>query len=106
MAITMVSTPLYAWSGDLSGEYHQRTRIQTFMQTMAALGLALVLLIPTILDWLGDPAPARKIALMGWFVILALGIGIPTLLLFFRENSRGAHERPHSSIAASPSHSA
>jgi GPH family glycoside/pentoside/hexuronide:cation symporter len=97
---SMVSTPLYAWSGDLSGEYHQRTRVQTYVQTMAALGLALVLLIPTILDWLGDPAPARKIALMGWFVILALGIGIPTLILFFRENSPGVRGRPSRSVAA------
>jgi GPH family glycoside/pentoside/hexuronide:cation symporter len=97
---SMVSTPLYAWSGDLSGEYHQRTRVQTFMQTMAALGLALVLLIPTVLDWLGDPAPARKIALMGWFVILALSIGIPTLVLFFRENTVPQQDRPRASIAA------
>lgn len=93
---SMVSTPLYAWSGELSGEYHQRTRVQTYLQTTTALGLALVLLIPTALDWLGHPSPADKIAPMGWFVILAAAAGVPTVLLFFREQVR---QRPARSLA-------
>jgi GPH family glycoside/pentoside/hexuronide:cation symporter len=93
---SMVSTPLYAWSGDLSGEYHQRTRIQTYLQTTTALGLVLVLLIPTALDWLGHPSPAEKIAPMGWFVILAAAAGAPSVLLFFREQP---HPRPPRSTA-------
>jgi Na+/melibiose symporter-like transporter len=84
---SMISTPLYAWSGELAAEYHQRTRVQTYLQTTTAMGLALVLLIPTALDWLGHPSPADKIAPMGWFVILAAGAGVPTVLFFFREQA-------------------
>jgi len=90
---SMISTPLYAWSGELSGEYHQRTRVQTYLQTTTALGLALVLLIPTALDWLGHPSPADKIAPMGWFVVLAAAAGVPTVLLFFREQPRRSAPR-------------
>jgi len=95
---SMVSTPLYAWSGELSGEYHQRTRVQTYLQTTAALGLALVLLIPTALDWLGHPSPADKIAPMGWFVILAAAAGVPTVLLFFREQPRQRSTRSRAGL--------
>lgn len=91
---SMLSIPLYAWSGDLSELYHERTRIQTYLQTMASLGLALVLLIPTLLDWLGNDDPARKIALMGWFTIVALSIGLPILILFFRERPRSPNPQP------------
>ena len=95
---SMVSTPLYAWSGELSGEYHQRTRVQTYLQTTAALGLALVLLIPTALDWLGHPSPADRIAPMGWFVILAAAAGVPTVLLFFREQPRQRSTRSRAGL--------
>ncbi len=91
---SMLSTPLYAWSGDLSDRYHERTRIQTYLQATGSLGLVLVLLIPTLLDWLGDGNPARKIALMGWFTIAALAIGLPILIFSFRERPAPADARP------------
>lgn len=96
LGFSMVSTPLYAWSGDLSNRYHERTRIQTYLQTTLSLGLVLVLLIPALLDWFGNGNPARKVALMGWFVIATMALGLPILILLFRERPAAAHVQPAS----------
>lgn len=49
---TMVQIPLSAWGGELSTQYHQRSRIQTFGHVSAALGLLTVLVLPAALDGL------------------------------------------------------
>jgi Na+/melibiose symporter-like transporter len=73
---------LAAWGGELSGQYHQRSRIQTYAHVAAALGLLTVLVLPAALDQLAAQAGAAasaelKTALMGGFVVAAL---IPTVL--------------------------
>lgn len=83
---SMLSTPLYAWAGSLSDGYHERTRIQSHLQIMTALGPALILLIPLLLDQIGNGDQAVKVASMGWFIVGSLVVGIPILLLFFREH--------------------
>ena len=84
LGAAMVSTPLYAWGGELSTHYHQRSRIQAYLQTAASLGVFLVLVLPALLDRYGQAQPV-KIAAMGGFVILTLLLGLPPLLLLFRE---------------------
>lgn len=42
----MVQIPYLAWSGEVSGEYHQRTRIATFMTVAGSSSLLLVLCCP------------------------------------------------------------
>lgn len=79
---TMVQIPLSAWGGELSTEYHQRSRIQTFSHVSAALGLLTVLVLPAALDGLAARAGAEaaaglKTALMGGFVVATL---IPTVM--------------------------
>jgi Na+/melibiose symporter-like transporter len=75
---TMVSIPLSAWSGELSQRYHERSRVQTYAQTVTAVGLLLVLLIPAALDWVGRHELDEKIRTMGWFIVITL---IPSLYL-------------------------
>ena len=72
----MVATPFYAWSGELSGEYHQRSRIQTYVQTAVASGYALVLLIPALLDQTAIGSAHAKVGAMGAFALVAL---VPSL---------------------------
>ena len=79
---TMIQIPLSAWSGQLAAQYHQRSRIQTFMHVSAALGLLTVLVLPAALDAIahraGEAAAAGlKTALMGGFVVAAL---VPTVI--------------------------
>jgi Na+/melibiose symporter-like transporter len=79
------STPLYAWAGSLSPQYHQRTRNQTYLQTVVSLGLVSMVAIPLILVQYGVNDPAVQMAGMGWSNIAALAVGLPILLLRFRE---------------------
>lgn len=79
----MVQIPLSAWGGELSTQYHQRSRIQTFGHVSAALGLLTVLVLPVILDGLAaragtQAAAGLKTALMGAFVVVTL---VPAVLL-------------------------
>lgn len=79
---TMIQIPLSAWAGEISGRYHERSRVQTFLQVSTALGLLLVLILPAILDQIGKrtgvPADqSLKIAAMGGFVLITF---VPALL--------------------------
>jgi GPH family glycoside/pentoside/hexuronide:cation symporter len=82
----MVGTPFYAWSGELSAQYHQRSRVQTFVQVAVASGYVLVLLIPAILDQMGPQFAHEKVAAMGAFALVSLIPGLVTLLFRFRED--------------------
>lgn len=91
---SMVATPLYAWSAELSPQYHERTRVQAYLQTFASLGLFLVLLVPALQDFSGNVSLPAKISAMGWFVLGALAFSIPLLLSLFRERPRPPLHQP------------
>jgi Na+/melibiose symporter-like transporter len=88
-----LSTPLYAWAGSLSPFYHERTRNQTYLQTVVSLGLVSMVGIPLVLDQNGVKDLATKIAAMGWSNIAALAIGLPILAFRFRERPAPAIRR-------------
>jgi Na+/melibiose symporter-like transporter len=80
-----LSTPLYAWAGSLSPQYHERTRNQTYLQTVVSLGLVSMTVIPLLLSFYGADSLSDKIAGMGWANIGALVVGLPILMLWFKE---------------------
>jgi len=87
---TMVQIPLSAWGGELSSQYHQRSRIQTFSHVSAALGLLTVLVLPAALDGIaartgGEAAAGLKTALMGAFVVATLIPAVLAALVFAPE---------------------
>jgi len=69
---TMIQIPLYAWMGELSGAYHQRTRIVAYSAAVQAASLLLILVLPTIADWVMADADSIKLNLMGGFLLLSL----------------------------------
>lgn len=77
------STPLYAWAGSLSPYYHERTRNQTYLQTVVSLGLVTMVAFPIALGL--KSTDGATIASMGWANVTALVIGLPILALFFKE---------------------
>jgi GPH family glycoside/pentoside/hexuronide:cation symporter len=80
-----LSTPLYAWAGSLSPYYHERTRNQTFVQTVISMGLVSMVATPLIFNHYGISDLSTKIAAMGWSNIVALAVGLPILAFWFRE---------------------
>jgi Na+/melibiose symporter-like transporter len=81
LAWSMIQIPYLAWSGELSGDYHERTRIAMFQGVAAALSLFVVLLLPTVIDQFAAKNAALKLAAMGCMILLSLPI---TLLLALR----------------------
>ncbi|WP_343527055.1 MFS transporter [Sphingomonas sp.] len=75
---TMIEIPFSAWAGELSGQYHERTRIVTYKQTMFAIGLLLVLILPTLIEQWRPADGVLKLHATGVFILVTL---VPALLL-------------------------
>jgi Na+/melibiose symporter-like transporter len=75
---TAVQIPFQAWSGEVSGDYHQRTRIATYQTVVGAAALLVTLILPTIADQLRPGDGRLQLTLMGGLVLLTIG---PALLL-------------------------
>jgi len=73
---SMIQIPYFAWSGEVSAEYHERTRVATYQMVSGSIALPLV-------AWLGfDPHVAHNSsgALRGLLLTFALGPAIAHLL--------------------------
>ena len=97
---TMIGTPFAAWASELTGDYHERSRVQTFLLTGTAIGLMLTLLLPTVLDQLSARDPFAKVAAMGGFAIITFVPSVLMLLFRFREAPLPAATHRVSSLAA------
>ena len=75
---TAVQIPFQAWSGEVSGDYHQRTRIATYQTVVTSSALLLTLILPTIADQLRPGDGRLQLTLMGGLVLLTI---VPALFL-------------------------
>lgn len=82
---SMIQIPFYAWSGEISGRYHERTRVQTYQTVAASSSLLLVLILPTIVDQIRPGDAALKLAAMGSVILLTLAAGLFLTLRAFPE---------------------
>jgi glycoside/pentoside/hexuronide:cation symporter, GPH family len=82
---TAVQIPFLAWSGEISGRYHERTRIATFQTVVTASALLLTLILPTIADQLRPGDGKLKLALMGGLVAATILPALFLTLTSFRE---------------------
>ncbi len=77
LGYSMMTTPLAAWTGELSSQYHERTRITTYAMVMTALALLLALVLPSALAVRLAGHPSQQLAAMGAMVFLLLAITLP-----------------------------
>jgi len=91
-----VQTAFLAWSGEITGHYHQRTRIATYQTVIGAIALFVVLVLPAIADQF-RPADGRlQLTLMGGLIVAT---ALPAMLLTltaFREPTEFAPASPFS----------
>ncbi len=73
-----LSTPLMAWSGEISGDYHERTRIASLFTLLSSCALVLALVLPAIADQLRPGDGQLRLTLFG---TLVLATALPGLWL-------------------------
>ncbi len=77
---TMVFIPHQTWGGEMSGDYHERTRIAGFRETGAFVGYLAASLVPLIYlqVYLGKAAPTFEeiVKAIGWFFVIFLPVGV------------------------------
>jgi Na+/melibiose symporter-like transporter len=78
---SMIQIPYFAWSGEISGEYHERTRIATFLTVASSSALLLVMLLPALVDQLRPGDDRLRLAAMGSVILATL---VPAAFLTLR----------------------
>jgi MFS family permease len=77
LGYSMMATPLAAWMGELSGAYHERTRITTYAQALTCVALLLALVLPSLLVTRLAGQPRLELAAMGAMVFALLVLTLP-----------------------------
>jgi glycoside/pentoside/hexuronide:cation symporter, GPH family len=90
---SMIQIPYYAWSGELSADYHQRTRVATYQAVSGSIALLLVLVLPTISDQLHPRDGALELGTMGVLILALLVPGLILTLRAFPEPRAARHPR-------------
>lgn len=72
---TMMLLSHVSWASELSGEYHERSRIQSWIKAAGVLGNLGVLLIPALIEGAGGDR-MDVINSMGWFILITMPIGV------------------------------
>lgn len=76
---TMVILPLNAWGAELSGDYHERSRIAGFREGFVVAGSLLALGVVWASGWDGG-AGRTALNAIGWTVLLLLPLGLGAAL--------------------------
>lgn len=89
---TMLSIVHLAWGSELSGDYHERSKITASREAAYLIGMICVLLLPAVIQAQGGDKFAQ-VASMGWFVILTLPLGVAFAVWTIPENPHQVAER-------------
>jgi Na+/melibiose symporter-like transporter len=94
LSLSMIQIPYFAWSGQLSGDYHERTRITTYQTVAGAIGMFAVLVLPTLADHYFPGNQLAKLNGMGVAIVFPV---IPLAMLalgVFSDRSEPQENRP------------
>lgn len=72
LGYSMIQIPYMAWSGEITGDYRERTRVAMFTTVATSVALLLVMLLPALIDHLHLGDDTLKLAAMGSVVLLTL----------------------------------
>jgi len=83
---TMLTLAHTAWASELSTDYDRRSRIMGFIQFCGLVGSVVVLLVPTLVDFLVPDADMQlRSKLMGWLILIALPVFCLVALLAVKD---------------------
>lgn len=81
---TMLTITHLAWGGELTDDYHERSRVTASREAAYILGMIAVLLLPLVVKNYGGDRFAQ-VASMGWFVIITLPISVGLAVWLLKE---------------------
>lgn len=81
---TMLTITHLAWGGELSGDYHERSRVTAAREAAYIIGSFTVLLLPVIIQAQGGDR-FEQVAAFGWYVIITLPIAVLIAVTVIRE---------------------
>lgn len=81
---TMLTITHLAWGGELTDDYHERSRVTASREAAYIIGMITVLLLPLIVQMAGGDKFAQ-VASMGWYVIVTLPIGVAVAAMTLKE---------------------
>lgn len=95
---TMINIPYYAWGAELSGDYHERTRITGWRQAFGFLGNVSVLAVPVMAGEMTGygSLPIEGLTIIGSMALVALPLLISVTL--WQVPERQAYPRPRAPI--------
>jgi Na+/melibiose symporter-like transporter len=77
---TMITIPYGAWGAELSGDYHERSRITGIREIFTLVGLALAGAVPVIVGTGASEGNAggywESMAVLGWIIVALTPIGV------------------------------
>jgi len=82
---SMIQIPYFAWSGELSRDYDERTRVATYQTVTGSTGLLLILILPTIIDQIRPGDAALKLHVMGAWILSTLALALVLIVWAFPE---------------------
>ncbi|MGH6870342.1 MAG: MFS transporter [Rhizomicrobium sp.] len=82
---SMCVIPHLSWGSELSGDYHERSRIYGWVQALTVAGMVGVLVIPAVLEIAGVHSHATQIMAMAAFAIVTLLPSVALCVLFVPE---------------------
>ncbi|MGH7022272.1 MAG: MFS transporter [Caulobacteraceae bacterium] len=74
-----------SWASVVASKYHERSRVFGVIQLVSILGAALVLAVPVLLAKRNGSSGAGDVPAMGWFIIVAIPVGVAAATLLTRE---------------------
>lgn len=81
---TMLTITHLAWGGELTDDYHERSRVTASREAAYIVGMITVLVLPIIVQQYGGDKFAQ-VASMGWYVIITLPIAVAFAVLTLKE---------------------
>lgn len=83
---TMLTITHLALGGELSTDYHERSRVTAWREAALVLGMIAVLVLPIVIQAQGGDR-FMQIASMGWFVAIALPLSVLVCILVVPERN-------------------
>lgn len=74
---SMTTIPHLSWGSELSGEYHERSRIYGWSQAAVVTGMVGILVLPAILEHVGIGQHSVQIM---WMAVLSIAMLVPSVL--------------------------